>query len=183
MQTCLPQNTSVRTPNRLCLYFKIFDLIFFADAPPKQNSVKGQCFDHSASKIQCVNSHLQFNTDALHSDNFILFTSAKAVLDRRPKNTFTKNNVPCVLLSLMLTRPFLNGCCLVGVCFLGFMHSSSSSSVSCSHLSPTAFNSPTPCIGRWLTSVKFGCKVDVHWFNKLFGPIMTSHILQPRKWL
>ena len=40
-------------------------------------------------------------------------------------------------------HPFLNGCCLVRVCFLGFMLSSSSSSVSCSSLSPTALN-PNP---------------------------------------
>ena len=45
---------------------------FFADAPPisqKLNSVKAQFFYHSASKKQCVNSHLQFNTDALHSND------------------------------------------------------------------------------------------------------------------
>ena len=184
-QTCLPQNTSVRAPNRLCLYFQIFDQIFCGCTTNhwKQNSVKGQIFYHSTSKKQSVNSHLQFNTDALHSDGFILFTSVKVILDRRPQNTFSKNNALCVLLSLMPTHPFLNGCCLVGVCFLGFVHSSSSSSVLYSHLSPTASYSNPPCIGRWLTSVKFWCKVDVHWFNKLFGPIMTSHILQPEKWL
>ena len=129
----------------------------------------------------CANSHLQFNTDALRSDNFILFMSVKVVLDRRPQNTFSKNNAPCGLLSLMPTRPFLNGCCLVGVCFLGFVQSSSSSSISCSHLSPTALKSNLPCEGRWLTSVKLSCKVDVHWFNKLFGAIRTGHILQPWK--
>ena len=81
----------------------------------------------------------------------------------------------------MPTHSLLKGCCLVGVCFLGFMQSSSSSSVSYSHLSPTASNSNLPCIGRLLTSVKFWCKVD--WSNKRFGPIRTSHILQPWKWL
>ena len=35
LQTCLPQNTSVRTPNSLCPYFQIFDQIFLcADTPP-----------------------------------------------------------------------------------------------------------------------------------------------------
>ena len=63
---------------------------------------------------------------------------------QKSQNTFSKNNAPCVLLSLMPTRPFLNGCCLVGVCFFGFVHSSSSSSVSCSHFSPTASNSNPP---------------------------------------
>ena len=37
--------------------------------------------------------------------------------------------------------------------------------------------------GRWLTSVKFQYKVDVHWFNKLFWPISAGRILQPQKWL
>ena len=49
-----------------------------------------------------------------------------------------------MLLSLMPTHPFLNGRCLVGVCFLGFVHSSSSSSVLCTHLSLTASNSNPP---------------------------------------
>ena len=130
-----------------------------------------------------MNSHLQFITDALHSDDLILFTSAKVDLDRRPHNTYSKNNAPCVLLLLIPTRLFLNSCCLVGACFLGFMHSSSSSSVSCSHVSPTASNSNPPCTRRGLTLVKFRCKVDVHWYNKLYGPIRTGHILQPWKWL
>ena len=93
--------------------------------------------------------------------------------------TTSKYNTPCVLLSL--THPFLNGCCLVRVCFLGFVHSSSSLSVSCSHLSQTALNSNPPY--RKMASTKFLCKVDVQWFNKLFGPIRTGHILQPQKWL
>ena len=151
--------------------------------PMSENSVNGQFFYHSASKKRCVNSHLQFNTDAVHSDEFILFTSAKVILDQRLQNTFSKNNAPCVLLSLLPTRPFLNGCRLVGVSFLGFVLSSSSSLVSCSHLSPTALNSNPPCTGRWLTPVKFRCEVSVHWFNKHFGPIRTGHILQPQKWL
>ena len=37
--------------------------------------------------------------------------------------------------------------------------------------------------GRWLTFVKFRCKVVVHWFNRLFWPIRISRILQPRRWL
>ena len=68
---------------------------------------------------------------------------------------------------------------LVRVCFLGFVDSSSYSSV------PAATSNrqlQTRHIGRWLTSTRFRCKVNVHWFNKLFGPISTSHILQPWKW-
>ena len=72
-----------------------------------------------------------------------LFISAKVILDRMPQNAFSKSNAPSVLLSLVLTHPFLNGC-LFGVCFLGFMHSSSFWLVLCSHLSPTALNSNLP---------------------------------------
>ena len=38
-------------------------------------------------------------------------------------------------------------------------------------------------IRRWLASVKFRCKVDVHWFKKLFWPIRTGRTLQSWKWL
>ena len=38
-------------------------------------------------------------------------------------------------------------------------------------------------IGRWPTCIKFWCKVDVHWFSKLFWPIRTGRILQAWKWL
>ena len=31
--------------------------------------------------------------------------------------------------------------------------------------------------------VKFRCKVDVNWFNKLVWPVRIGHILQPQKWL
>ena len=145
----------------------------------KRSSVKGQFF-YCLSCKNSVWTHIFNYIDALHSDDFILFTSAKVVLDWRPHNTFSKNNAPRVLLSLMPTRPFLNVCCLVGDCFLGFVHFSSSLLVSCNHLSLTASNRH---IGRWPTSVKFQCKVDVHWFNKLFWPIRTGHILRSRKWL
>ena len=141
--TDLPtQNTSVRTPNSLCPYCQIFDWIFCSCTTnqSKQNSVKAQFFYHSSCK-NSVSTHIFNYTDALHSDDFILFVSAKVILDRGPQNTFSKNNATCVLLSLMPTRSFLNSCCLVGVCFLGFVRSFSSSSVLCSHLSvisPTA---------------------------------------------
>ena len=137
---CLPQNTSVSALNSLCPYFQIFDQIFCGSTinQLKENSLKGQFFYDSSCK-NSVWTHIFNYTDALQLDNFILFTSAKVI--RRLQNTFSKNNAPCVLLSLMPMRPLLNGCCLVGVCFLGFVHSSYSSSVSCSHLSLTALNS------------------------------------------
>ena len=145
MQTCLPQNTSVNTPNSLHPYFQIFYQIFLrcTTNQSKQNSVKGQFCYHSSCK-NSVWTHIFNYTDALHSDNFILFTFAKVVLDWRSQNTFSQNNAPCELLLLMPTRPFLNGCCLVRVCFLGFGHSSSSSSLSCSHSSATTSNSNPP---------------------------------------
>ena len=146
VQTCLPQSTSVSTPKSICPYFQIFYLIFFCGCTinqSKQNSVKNEFFDHSSCK-NSVSTHIFNYTDALHSDNFILFTSVKVVLNRRPQNTFSSNKAPSVLLSLMPTHPFLNGCCLVDVCFLSFVHSSSSSSVSWSYLSPTASDSNLP---------------------------------------
>ena len=148
---------------------------------PKQTSVKGQFLYHSSCKNKMW-THILNYTYALHSDDFILFTSAKVVLDRRPHNTSSKNNAPCVLLLLMPKRPFLNGSCLVGVYFLGFMHSSSSSSV-CAATYHQQLRIQTHHIGRWLTSVKFRCKGHVHWFNKLFWSIRTGRILQTRKWL
>ena len=120
-------------------------LDFSADAPQinqsRWSSVKGQFLYYSSCK-NSVWTHIFNYTDTLHSDDFILFTSAKVVLDRRPQNTSSKNNAPCVLLLLMPACLFLNIYCLVPVCFLGFVDSSSSSSVSCSHLSQTASNLP-----------------------------------------
>ena len=99
---------------------------FFADAPSKVS----KAIHHVRTVCELTFSIIQMRYTrtplfCLHLQNF-----------------FSKNNAPCVLHSLMPTRPFLNGCCLVGVCFLGFMHSSSSSSVSCSHLSMTSSNLP-----------------------------------------
>ena len=51
-----------------------------------------------------------------------------------------------MLLLLVPTCPFLNGCCLVRASFFGFLHFSSSLSVLCSHLSPAALNSNPPCL-------------------------------------
>ena len=146
--------TDLPTPKYFCQYseqpmsvFSDFSPDFFfcgcTTNQSKQISVEGQFFYHSSCK-NSVWSHIFNYTDALHSDDFILFTSAQVILNQRLRNTFSKNNAPCVLLSLMPMRPFLNGCCLVGVCFLGFVHSSSSLSVSCSHLSPTPSNSNPP---------------------------------------
>ena len=120
---------------------------FFADAPPISQDktvakVNFSVSDHVRTVLELTSSII--NTDTLHLDDFILFTSAKVFLDQRPQNTFSKNNAPCVLLSLMLTCPFLNGCCMVRVYFLDFVFSSSSSLVSCSHLSLTASNSNPP---------------------------------------
>ena len=96
-------------------------------------------------KFSIIQTHYKAGT-LRHSDAFSLFTSAKVVPGQRLHNIFSKRNTSCVLLWLMLTRPFLNSCCLHGVCFLGFLHSSSSASASCSHTSPTASNSNLPSL-------------------------------------
>ena len=60
---------------------------------------------------------------------------------QRLQNT-SKRNAPCVQLLLMPTHHFLESCCLIRACFLGFLHSSSSS-VLCSHLSLTVNSNPS----------------------------------------
>ena len=136
-KTCLPQNTSVSAPNSLCPYFQIFNWIFCGCTThhSKQNSVTDKFFYHSSCK-NSVWTHIFNYTDALHSD-FNLFTSVKVVLDRRSLNTFSKSCTVCAAFA-DVDASFLER--LLSVCFLGFMYSSSSSSVSCSHLSLTSSN-------------------------------------------
>ena len=145
LQTCPLQNAFVSTPNSLCLNFQIFDQLFFADAPPVKTK---QYQEVNFSIIYLLRTVCELTSSIIQTHytqkTLILFTSVKVILDRRLQNTFSKNNTLCVLLSLMPTHPFLNSCCLVGVCFLGFMPSSSFSLVSCSYLSPTASNSNPP---------------------------------------
>ena len=122
---------------------------------------------------------MHYKTGTLwHSATFKLFTSAKVILDKWPKKKFPKA-MHHVLLLLMLTRHFLNVWYLVGACFLGFLHSSSSLLVLYSHLLPNASYSNPP----YLKMAEFHKALNVHWFNKPFWPIRTGHILQPRKWL
>ena len=90
----LPQNTSVRTPNSLCPDFQIFDWIFFffffdgcTINQSKQSSVNGQFFYYSSCKNRMW-THIFNYTEALHSDDFNLFTSAKVVLNRRAVEHF-----------------------------------------------------------------------------------------------
>ena len=158
--------TGLPTPKYFCQYseqpmslFSDFwlDFLQLHHQSVRTNIFKGQFFYH----LSCKNSvwtHIFNYTDPLHSDYFILYTSVKVVLDWRPQNIFSRSNAPCVLLSLMPTCPFLNIFCLVGVCFLGFVQSSSSSSVSCSHLSQQLWIQ-TRNVGKWLTSVKFDAKL------------------------
>ena len=113
-QTCLPQNTSVCTPNSLYPYFQIFDLFFFflADVPPIiQNEAVSKKFFFPIIHLAKTECELTFSIiQTLHSNNFILLTSAKVVLNQRLQNTFSKKNAPCVLLSVMSTRSFLTVC-------------------------------------------------------------------------
>ena len=150
-QCALTHRTDLPTPKYFCQYseqsvhiFRFFTGFFCGSPPLSQNKTvsKVNFFYHSSCKNN-VRTHIFTYTETLHSDDFILFTFVKVILNWRTHNTFSKSNAPCVLFSLM-PPPFLNDCCLVAVCFLGFMHSSSSSSVLCSHSPSTALNSNPP---------------------------------------
>ena len=125
-QTCLPQNTSVSTPKQT-------------------KNVKGHFFCHSSRRVPEHFQSYRCTAKLAHCNTWMpsfclhLLKSFR----QRLQNTFSKSNAPCVQLLLMPTRPFLDGCCLIGACFLGFLHSSSSS-VLCSHLSMTASISNLP---------------------------------------
>ena len=132
----------------MSVFFSFFRFLtrFFADAPPiSQNKTVSK---DNFSTIHLARTVCELTSSIIQvrytQSDFIFFTSVKVVLEQRPQDTFSRNNAPCVLLSLMPTCPFLNSSCLVTVCLLGFMHSSSSSSVSCSHLPQTASNSNPP---------------------------------------
>ena len=90
-----------------------------------------------------MNSHLQlYRCTTLARLYFVSICESRS--GSKLAEHFLRNNAQGVLILLMPMCPFLNACCLVRVCFLGFVQSSSSSSVSCSHLSPTASNSNPP---------------------------------------
>ena len=171
-QTCLTKILLSVLRTAYVYIFRFLTGFFFfcgcATKQSKQNSVKGKFFHHSSFKNN-VNSRLQLYTEALHSDDFILFTSAQVVPDRR---TLSKNNAPCVLLSLTLAHPFLNGCCLVGVCFLGFDRAFFLLFVG--FLQPLITDSfefkPAIIIGRWLTSAKLRTQSRclLPWFINFF---------------
>ena len=120
---------------------------FFADAPPiSQNKTVSKV---NFSIIHLVRTVCELTSSIIQTHYtrttlFCLHLRKLFSIEDRRTNTFSYSNVPCVLLSLMPMRRFLNSCCLVRVCFLGFVRSSSSSSVSCSHLSSTASNSNPP---------------------------------------
>ena len=122
-------------------YVRIFRFLTrsFADAPPiSQNKTTSKV---NFSIIQLVKNSVRthiFNLIQTHYTRTTLFCLRLRKSFSIENRRISKNNAPCVLLSLMPTRPFLNVCCLVRVCFLGFMHSSSSLLVLSSHLSPTA---------------------------------------------
>ena len=135
-QTRLPQSSSVSAPNSLCPIFKFLTSFFLQ---MHHQSVKTKV-NFSITHLVRTVCQLTTSTKQTHYTWTTLFCihlrNSFSIEHRRtlspPKNT------PCVLLSLMLTRPFLSSFGLVGVCFLRFVHFSSSSSVSFSHLSPTA---------------------------------------------
>ena len=57
--TCLPENTSVRTPNRQCPYFQIFDQNFLQmhHQSVKTKQCQRSIFLSFILEEQCVNSH------------------------------------------------------------------------------------------------------------------------------
>ena len=117
----------------------------------KQMHCKTGTLWHSDASILFTSANVVL--DKRHSDAFILSTSAKfpsasakAVLDKKTIQNFFKSYAPCVLLSAMPTCHFLNGWCLVEACFLDLLHFSSSSSVPCSHLLPTALFTNPPYV-------------------------------------
>ena len=161
--------------------FQISDWNFFADTLPikkKLSRVNGQYFYHSPCKNSAW-THIFKYTDALHSDDFILFTSAKVFLeDRRTLSPKIMHRVCCFRWcqhipswTVVVWSEFVSlvSCILPPLC--RFRAATYHPQLQTHH------------IGRWLTSVKFWCKVDVHWCNTLFGPIRTGCILKPRKWL
>ena len=96
-QTCPSQNTSVNTPNNLCLYFPIFDRIFCGCTTnqSKQNSVKV-----IFSIIHCKNSvwtHIFNYTDALHFTTLFCLHLRKSfsIEDRRTLSSKTMHCVCC----------------------------------------------------------------------------------------
>ena len=107
----LDMNTDLPTPKYFCLYsaqrmsvcsdflLDFFFFFFFADTPPISRNEAVSKVNFSIIHLVRTVCELTFSiiTDVLHLDDFILFTSAKVVLNRRPQNTFSKNNVPCVL--------------------------------------------------------------------------------------
>ena len=139
-QTCLPKNTSVRTTNSLCPYFQIFDWIFLR---MHHQSVKTKVTFSIIHFVRTV-CELIFSILQTHYTQMTLFVyiCESCSRSKTAEHFLQKKNALSVLLSLIPTRPFSNICCLVRDCFLGFVNSSSSSSVSCSHLSPTALNPP-----------------------------------------
>ena len=106
-----------------------------------QKSVKGQFFYHSSCKnsvwtpifnlYRCTTKLAHYDTRTLL---FWLHLLKSFWIKGRRK--FYPKAMHCVLLLLMPKCLFLNSCL-----FFGLLHSSSSSSASCSHLSPTASNS------------------------------------------
>ena len=113
-QTCLPQNTSVSTPNSLW--------IFFADAPPiNQNKTVSKVTFFIIHLVRTV-CELTSSIIQTHYTRRTLFClqllKSFSSKDRRTCSPKAIHRVCCSV------SPFLNSCCLVRVCFLGFVHSS-----------------------------------------------------------
>ena len=172
-------------PHSLCPYFQIFDRTFFfflADAPPiSQNKAVSKA---NVSIIHLVRTvcELTFSIVQTHYTRMTLFClcmpKSSSIKDRKTFFPKTMHHMCCfrwcqrvLSWTVVVWSEFVSLVLWILLSLRQFRAATYHRQLQTRH------------IGRWLTSVKFWCKVDIHWFNKLFWPIRTGCILQPRKWL
>ena len=96
IQICLPQNTSVHTPNSLCPYFQIFCHIFCGCTTNqlKLSSVKGQFFYYSSCK-NSVSTHIFNYTDALHLEDYFVYICESCSQSKTAEHFLQKQCTVC----------------------------------------------------------------------------------------
>ena len=155
---------------------------FFADAPPISQNEAVSKVNFSIIHLVRTVCELTFSIIQTHNTRTTLFClhlrKSFSIEDRRTLSPKTMHRVCC----FRWCRRVLSWTVVVWLEFVSL--------VSCILPPLCRFRAATyhrqlqtRHIWRWLTSVKFRCKVNVHWFNKLFWPIRTGCILQARKWL
>ena len=181
-QTCLPQNTSVSTPNTLCLYFQISDQIFCRCTTNQsiQNSVKGQFFYHSSCKNSVWTYIFKlYGRTTLGRLYFDYIWESHAWL--KTAEHFLQKQ--CTMCAAFADASFLERLLSGRSLFPWFWNILPPLRRSHATTYHRQLRIQTHHIGRWPTSIEFRCKVDIHWLKKLFWPIRTGCILQSRKWL